>query len=114
MTGGSAGKYVLFLYISVCQVVIFHSVAYWALFIFDILFFLLEVLQQRLVSILRLWNSVSIISFQQRVMNGVGGRLCFFIENSGHLVPTMLHFPVFLPIEESQVPELWRMKSKRV
>lgn len=99
VTGGSTGKYILFLYNSVCRVVIFHSVAYWALFVFDFsFFFLLEVLQQRLVSNLRLWSSVSIISFQQRVVNGVGGRLCSFIENSGHIVPTMLHFPIFLPI----------------
>lgn len=34
VTGGSAGKYVLFLYNSVCQVVSLHSVVYWALFVF--------------------------------------------------------------------------------
>ena len=74
---GFEGKHFLFLWDTVCQVFIYHSVVYCALFVFIFCFVLLLVAKQlRVMSVLRRWNPVFIVDLEKNPRVVGTGKCC--------------------------------------
>lgn len=124
---GFEGKHFLFLWDTVCQVFIYHSVVYCALFVFIFCFVLLLVAKQlRVMSVLRRWNPVFMVDLEKNPRVVGTGKCCCgreplkdntmpvppLLKNQNaqyHYVPGNLPISQPSPSADGHVTKLWLM-----